>query len=267
MSVLIESLALEKLTDNLFQGTTPPGDNMRIFGGQVVAQSLLAAYETVDRGLCHSLHAYFIYPGNPLLPIRFEVARLRDGGSFMTRTVNAVQEDKVILTCSLSFHVEVEGMEHHIAGGEGVVHADALEHDDPRGYTLGIELRTCRPPKPGLVADTHPPRHRLWCRSWHPIGPDPRHHQAVMAYMSDFPFLSTIVQPHPVTWRTPGMQVASLDHAIWFHRPFDINQWHLCDLDSPSAHGERGFARGTFYNEAGVPVVSATQEGLLRYRP
>jgi acyl-CoA thioesterase-2 len=267
MKTLIEMLALECLGPNLFSGTTARRDEPRIFGGAAVAQSLLAAYETVEGMSCHSLHCYFIHPGDPAEPILYEVDRVRDGGSFATRGVVARQGSRPILNFIASFQKPAEGFEHQVASshiGEG---PDALFDDDLRGQAVGIQLRNSVVPRPGMEPTIRAPQHQMWFRSAQRLGTEPRFHQAVLAYASDFPQLPSIIQPHAVTWRTPGFQFTSLDHSIWFHRPFDFNNWHICEMDTPSASGQRGLSRGTVYSEAGVLVASVAQEAMLRMRP
>jgi acyl-CoA thioesterase-2 len=265
MAILVESLALEPIERDLFRGVTPPGSGARIFGGQVIAQCLLAAYETVEARACHSLHAYFIHPGDTSIPILFEVDRARDGGSFTTRRVTAVQNGRQILNFAASFQAPEEGFTHQ-SPAPSVAAPEALADDDPRGDSVGLQLRSVAVPRPGMVLGVRPPRHQVWMRSRQPLGEDLRFHQAALVYASDFPLLPTSVQPHPVTWGMRGIQRASLDHAVWFHRPFDFCQWHLYDMDSPSASGTRGLSRGAIYGPDGTLVASAAQEAMFRLR-
>lgn len=266
MTSLIDKLTLERVDHDVFRGFTAGYGGPRIFGGAAVAQALLAAYETVGELVCHSLHSYFIHPGDAAAPITFEVARIRDGGSFATRRVVLKQGERQILEMTASFQVPNDGPEHRI-GVDLAPLPDALVDDDPRGDAVGIQLRNSELPRPGFEPSIRPPRHRMWFRSQHPLPPGIRYHQAALAYASDFPQLPTIIQPHPLTWDTPGFQFTSLDHAIWFHRPFDFNRWHLCDMDTPCAAGERGFSRGTIHAEDGTVVASVTQEAMIRMRP
>lgn len=238
---------------------------VRLYGGAVVAQALLAAYETVEGHVCHSLHSYFIHPGDPAKPILYEVDRARDGGSFATRRVIAVQDGRQILNLAASFQKSAGGFEHQVPLGDAVAGPDDLI-DDLRGHAAGLQLRNVAEPRPGMVADHRPPLHQMWYRSVWPLGPDIRHHQAALAYASDYPMLPVMVQPHAVTWKTPGFQFASLDHSLWFHRPFDFMQWHLCDMDTPSTADGRGLGRGTIYAQDGTLVASVAQEGMIRMR-
>jgi len=279
---LIETLQLERLEVNLFRGITPEEEaRERIYGGQVIAQSLLAAYETVEDRVCHSLHCYFIRPGDPNVPIVFDVDRSRDGGSFTTRRVIAVQHGKQIFNLAASFQSAEEGFEHQSDMPEAPPPEeveDDLERekaqlkdappqvrawlDRPRP----IEMRTVggrwdHAPRPSE------PRQQVWFRARDPIGDDGRMQQVILAYASDMSLLGTGVKPHGVSWRTPGFQSASLDHAMWFHRPTDFNEWHLYHQESPSASGGRGFNLGQIYRASdGALVASCAQEGLMRMR-
>jgi len=280
---LVETLALERLEVNLFRGVSPDDGPGRIFGGQVIAQSLLAAYETVEDRVCHSLHCYFIRPGDPRVPIVFEVDRSRDGGSFTTRRVIAVQHGQQIFNLAASFQVPEDGFEHQ-APMPVVVRPDDLRSEaemmqavidkipeSQRAWMLRprpIEMRPVdgtsifsRGPK-----DKGEPESQVWFRAKAPIGEDPHMHQVVMAYASDMNLLSTAMRPHGVHWQTKGFQSASLDHAMWFHKQPNFNNWHLYAQDSPSASGGRGFIRGSIYSEDGVLVASVAQEGLIRMR-
>ncbi len=277
-TTLAGTLALERLEKNRFRGTTPDSWSGRIFGGQVIAQALLAAYETVEERPCHSLHAYFIRPGDPVVPIVFEVDRSRDGGSFATRRVIAIQDGKQILNLAASFQDAEEGFEHQVPVPEHPHWSELLAEIRPEdagkpdagratgwlssSVTRPIEIRTVE----GMLSPEgqQPPFNKYWFRAIDPIGDDPRLHQAILAYASDMGMLATATRPHPVTRRTPGLKSASLDHSMWFHRPIDFNAWHLYVQDSPIASGGRGFSRGSIYTEAGVLVASTAQEGMLR---
>ncbi|MDO7842309.1 acyl-CoA thioesterase [Sphingomonas immobilis] len=262
---LAERLALERSGPNVFRGFAPDIGGARIFGGAAVGQALLAAYETVEARVCHSLHCYFIHPGNPAEPVFYEVTRSRDGGAFATRHVSAVQDGRPILEMLASFQRPAPGFEHQATLPDAPDPA-TLGDDDQRGAAVGIQLRNVRLPRPGWTEEVQPPHHQTWLRSALPLGPELRHHQAALAYASDFPQLPTIVQPHPVTWSTPGFQVASLDHAIWFHRPFDFTGWHLCDMDTPSSSDERGLSRATVFAQDGTVVATVLQEAMIRLR-
>lgn len=267
IETLAEILTLEPIEMNLFRGFSPTGGPPRIFGGQVVAQALTAAYETVPERICHSLHCYFIHPGDPSVPILYEVDRARDGASFTTRRVTAIQHGRQIFNLAASFHV----MEH------GIEHQSTMPAVQPPNLA---PPRPLGPPSPGLDSQPayRPFQIRLvrpaegntssgdqaWMRARVGIGDRPRMHQAALAYASDLMLLGAAIRPHDIDWGTPGLQFASLDHAIWFHRPTDFNQWHLYVQDSPSASGARGFTRGELFSQDGVLVASVAQEGLIR---
>ena len=265
MKTLIQMLALERVEGDRFSGWAPDRTSSRIFGGGVVAQALLAAYETVEGRVCHSLHCYFIDLGDPALPMIFDVGRTRDGGSFATRHVTVTQDGRPILEMLASFQRPVASFEHQTVA-PAVAMPETLGDDDRRGEAAGIQLRNIRLPRPGFEPTVRPPTHRTWFRSEQPLGTDLRYHQAALAYASDFPQLPTIVQPHAVTWATPGFQFASLDHAIWFHRPLDFNAWHLCDMETPSSSDGRGVSRATIYSRDGVLVATLVQEAMIRMR-
>jgi acyl-CoA thioesterase-2 len=274
---LVDSLKLERLELNLFRGVSPPGWTGRIFGGQVIAQSLLAAYQTVEDRPCHSLHAYFIRPGDPSIPIVFEVDRARDGGSFTTRRVIAIQHGEQILNLAASFQRHEEGLEHQAPMPPGPswdemapeIRPEDAGQESPRLATgwLGsdtprpIEIRTVE----GLLSPPgiQEPRRQYWFRAREPIE-GAAMNQVVLAYASDMGMLVTTMRPHPVNRRTPGLQSASLDHALWFHRPLNFNRWHLYVQESPVAAAGRGFSRATIFSQDGVLVASSAQEGLLR---
>jgi acyl-CoA thioesterase-2 len=277
---LVDTLGLERLEVNLFRGTTPDNSPGRIFGGQVIAQSLLAAYETVEDRICHSMHCYFIRPGDPTVPIVFEVDRSRDGGSFTTRRVVAVQHGQQIFNLAASFQAPEEGFEHQVPMPATVGWADLPDEIEAQKEALKnapdaakkwlsrprpIEMRSA---DARSYFNTGPkdPENQTWFRAKAPIGDDQHMHQVVLAYASDMNLLSTGMRPHAVHWQTPGFQSASLDHAMWFHKPVNFNNWHLYAQDSPSASGGRGFIRGSIFAEDGTLVASVAQEGLMRMR-
>ncbi len=261
---LAEVFDLEQIDDNRFRGRTPQGASGPVFGGQVIAQALLAAYRTVDAGRpCHSLHSYFLRPGDPRIPILYEVDRARDGGSFTMRRVVAVQHGKQIFNLSASFQTPVAGFEHQVAAPPhtGWAEMESERRVISRAFPQLVETRTVE----GTLspAGRQPPHNQTWFRARETLT-GVSMHQAALAYASDMGLLSTAIRPHPVDRMTPGLQIASLDHAVWFHRPFDFNQWHLYVQDSPISTGARGYVRGAVYSEDGALVASALQEGLLR---
>ena len=280
---LVEALKLERLEVNLFRGFTPDEESReRIYGGQVIAQSLLAAYETVEDRVCHSLHCYFIRPGDPNIPIIFDVDRSRDGGSFTTRRVVAIQHGQQIFNLAASFQVAETGFEHQseipdAPGWDSVeddieVQRQMLKDAPPAARAWldrpqPIEMRTVGHRYGGPSPTPREPVQQVWFRARESIGPDPYMHQVILAYASDMSLLGTSIRPHGVSWQTPGVQTASLDHAMWFHRPTDFNEWHLYHQESPSASGGRGHNLGYIYRASdGALVATCAQEGLMRMR-
>jgi acyl-CoA thioesterase-2 len=275
---LVETLALEPIEMNLFRGASVEGGGPRVFGGHVIAQALLAAYETVEDRICHSIHCYFIRPGDPKVPILYEVDRARDGASFTTRRVTAIQHGEQIFNLAGSFQVAESGLEHQlplpdVPAPEGLPDSfeqfKAMIEKMPEatrrmmGRPRPIEQRPVDPRQPNQKA---PAVSNNWIRARAEIGPDQHLHQAILAYASDMGLLETSMRPHGVHWQTPGLQSASLDHALWFHRPINFNDWHLYSQESPSASGARGFVRGEIFDQDGRLVASVAQEGLLRQR-
>lgn len=277
---LVELLDLAPIGDDHFQGESENLGFPNVFGGQVLGQGLMAASRTVESRLPHSMHAYFLRPGNHRLPIDYEVQRVRDGGSFSVRRVIARQDGKEILTGSVSFQVEEVGFDHQI-DMPPAPDVDTLQSEQEQNETLKphvpeklhrsitrerpIEIRPVNPVNP-LAPEVRPPVKQSWMRAQGSLPDDPVLHRCLLAYASDFSFLGTSLNPHGVTFMTKGMQVASLDHAIWFHREFRMDDWLLYDKDSPSAFGGRGFNRGNIFNRDGVLVASTTQEALIRQR-
>ena len=280
--ILTETLALERIEVNTFRGVSPEDGPGRIFGGQVISQSLLAAYETVEDRICHSLHCYFIRPGDPRIPILFEVDRSRDGGTFTTRRVIAVQNGKQIFNLAASFQVAEDGFEHQApmpavrSPDDMAAEAEAQKKAVLEGMSEEMRRMMNRPRPIEMVGRDNygfgrkpkpsEPKSDTWMRAVAPIGDDARMHQVILAYASDMNLLSTAMRPHGVAWQTPGLQSASLDHAMWFHKASNFNDWHLYTQDSPSASGGRGFVRGAIYGQDGTLVASVAQEGLMRLK-
>ena len=273
MSELAGLLNIEAIDLDMFRGHTPPGETRRIYGGQVVAQALTAAYRTIDGRVCHSMHAYFIRGGDPKIPILFKVERVRDGGTFTMRRVVALQHGQQIFNLAASFQVPEPGLEHQIEmpatpGPEGLMDEDELRAaggETEQRRTWPIEVRPVDPPPYGK-APIMDPNQSVWFRARDPLGSDPMVHQCGLAYATDMTLLDTSLRPHGVEWSSGRLQVASLDHALWFHHPSDFTQWHLYVQDSPSASGGRGFNRGSIFSADGKLVASATQKALIRYR-
>jgi acyl-CoA thioesterase II len=273
---LIELLDLEDIEVNVFRGVSPQVDAQRVFGGQVAGQALVAAARTVepDRRV-HSLHAYFLRPGDPAVPILYEVDRLRDGRSFTTRRVVAIQHGRPIFNLSASFHIHEQGLDHQIPMDPDVVPADSLPDFNTRWApwrdVLGEYYERPRPIDSRYVdwsppdrAEPLPPHQRIWIRADGRLPDDPVLHQCVVTYASDMTLLDTALLPHGGTYRSAHIQMASLDHAMWFHRPFRADEWLLYVQDTPSASDGRGIARGLFFTEGGDLAVSVVQEGLVR---
>lgn len=278
MDELIKTLTLEQIEVNMFRGFTPPEERFRIFGGQVIAQALLAAYKTIEGRVCHSLQSYFIRPGDPNVPVLYQVERSRDGKSFATRRVIAIQKGEQIFNLACSFQIPEQGLEHQsklpdVPGPDQVLdeteRMKARFKDNPEELLRWmrdrpIEMRPINPMN-FLKPEPLPAEENIWFRARGDVGEDIVMNQAILAYASDMSLLSTGMRPHGVSWQT-GMQTASLDHIIWFHRPTNFARWHLYVQDSPSGSGARGFNRGTIYREDGVLIASVAQEGLMRQR-
>lgn len=276
---LIDTLSLEAIEVNLFRGVSPDDGFPRIFGGLVIAQALLAAYETVPERLCHSLHAYFIRPGDVKAPVLYQVERARDGGTFTTRRVAAIQHGEQIFNLAASFQIAEDGLEHQTEMPAApdpeslATEAErALEQKDKIHPKL-LEHLTRRPidvrwadPQDILNPVKKAPHKQVWMRARQPIGDDVRMQQAMLAYASDMAFMETALRVHGLTWTTPGLQSASLDHAMWFHHPSDFNEWHLFEQDSPSTSQGRGLVRGQMFSRDGKLVASVAQECLMRVR-
>ena len=278
---LIELFDLERIELNLFRGHSPDDGWRRIYGGQVLGQALAAASRTVDDRSCHSFHAYFLRAGDPKVPILYEVDRARDGRSFTARRVIAVQHGRQILNMAASFQIAEDGLDHQDAMPE-VPDPEALDSivtlvertDDPLRKEYWTYIMRNRPVelRPVVSAGAPDPARsaavqNVWFRTAGPVPDDTVVQQSMLAYMSDFSLLDTATHPHGVNFLHPRMQVASLDHAMWFHRPFRAQEWLLYALDSPSAGGARGFARGSIFDRDGRMVASVAQEGLIRMHP
>lgn len=281
LSELVDLLSLERIDAHLFRGGCQDLGWGRLFGGQVLAQALSAALQTVDEArVCHSLHGYFLRAGDASEPVVLLVDPIRDGGSFTTRRVVARQHGRPIFNLAASFHAPEPGLHHAVAppeapGPEGIPSerelASAFEGLIPdtlfRQVAAGrpIEIRPVDPVDP-LDPTARPPRRQVWFRAAGPLEAPPHVHQFLLAYASDFHFLATALQPHGRTWLDPTLQMASLDHAMWFHAPVDMNEWILYDVTSPWSGHARGLAHGRFWSRDGTLLASTAQEGLLRER-
>jgi len=282
MQELLDILDLEQLEHNLYRGRSPATSWQRVFGGQVIGQALVAAQRTVDQARhVHSLHCYFMRPGDVSVPIVYQVERLRDGGSFTTRRVTAIQHGEAIFSLESSFQVEEGGLDHQFEMPTGVPHPDTLMNgreviaaygdrvpDNIRRYwerERPIEM------KPVFLEhytsrEKLPPMQQIWIRVTGPVPDDRATQSVVLAYLSDMTLLDTSTFAHGRILFDPDIQAASLDHAMWFHRPHRLDGWLLYSQDSPSASGARGFTRGLIYGEDGALVASVAQEGLIRLR-
>nr|WP_157021195.1 acyl-CoA thioesterase II [Zongyanglinia huanghaiensis] len=277
--ILLNLLDLERLDRNLYRGIGSGGETpTRIYGGQVIAQALAAAYATVPDRLCHSLHAYFIRAGDPSLPVIYEVDPSRDGGSFTTRRVVAMQNGKQILNLAASFHISESGWQHqhsipNVPEPDQLVsraeqhsqHAHRIESSQRTEFTRErpFEIREVDPRDPLNPVETSDINH-MWIRMEAAKGANPQLQHILMAYASDFGLLGSALRPHGLTWYRPEAMTASLDHTMWFHAPVHFENWHLYSMDSPFAGGGRGFNRGSIYTQDGQLVASVAQEGLMR---
>jgi acyl-CoA thioesterase-2 len=277
---LLALMDLERIEVNIFRGNSPADSWQRVFGGQVIGQALVAACRTVEDRNAHSLHAYFLRPGDPKVPILYEVDRIRDGKSFTTRRVVAIQHGQAIFSMSVSFQVDEPGFEHQI-DMDDVPPPETLPTEAERRRVLAdkvpeqlrhwfsrerpIELRPVDPqdvlhPKPKK------PVQHVWVKATGPLPDSVALQQIVLAYASDMTLLDTCLLPHGVNWFSQTVQMASLDHAMWFHHPFRCDEWLLYVQDSPSSSHARGFNRGSIYTREGKLVASVAQEGLIRRR-
>ena len=276
---LVDLLELEPIELNIYRGRNRDIGSGRIFGGQVLAQALVAARRTVDEDRpAHSLHGYFILPGDLEVPVVYFVDRLRDGRSYTTRRVTAIQQGRAIFNMAASFHRPETGPDHQAPAPEVPApeelrseleiireHAARIPEDLRPVLTQDrpLDFRPVDPrdpfdPRPG------PPSRRTWVRAVGELDDDVLHHQAVLAYASDYDLLGAALLPHGRTFRQKDVMAATLDHALWFHRPFRADEWLLYAIESPVTAGGRGFARGTFFSREGTLVASVVQEGVVR---
>lgn len=274
-------LDIERLDTNRFRGLSPASSWGRVYGGQVLAQGLVAATRTVPaERVLHSLHGYFLLAGSPKVPIDYEVELLRDGGSFTTRRVLAMQEGRAIFAMTASFHVSEPGFAHQSRMpdvpppeevpplGEVLARSDAMAPDTMRAYYAResrFDVRVVEYDRyQGAYYST--PRQHIWMKAKQPLPERPAVHAAVLVYASDMAMIDTALIAHGKVMFDPGMQLASLDHALWLHRPVRADQWLLYALESPFAGGGRGLTRGAFYSREGALIATVSQEGLMRAR-
>jgi acyl-CoA thioesterase-2 len=281
LDALIRQLDLEQLEVNLFRGQSKDLWGPRVFGGQVIGQALVAAERTIEGRVPHSLHAYFLLPGDSDAPIVYQVERVRDGRSFSARRVQAIQHGRPILSMIASFQTPEGGLEHAapmpdvpppgllapqtelnerwLAGAGPVPPRTAEALLAPSAIEFRpIEPRNPFQPSPGE------PHQAVWFRAVDRVPDDPRLHRCILAYATDYSLVGTALRPHGRSWYQPSMVVASIDHALWFHRAARVDEWLLYAMDSPSAQGARGLARGLIYDSGGRLVASVAQEGLMR---
>ena len=277
---LVSLLVLEQLDVDLFRGIQPDSGRQRVFGGQVAAQSVVAANRSVDDVfVMHSLHSYFLRPGDPAVPIIYDVERIRDGRSFATRRVMARQHGRPIYYLTANFQQPEDGFEHQnrmpdvVGPDDGVPMAELARQRGAAAADLwqrewaALDVRYIGTSTMGLPDDPdRPARAQLWIRVAGALGDDPLTHQAAFTYASDLTLLGAALVPHGVHFGTPGLQMASLDHTVWFHRPFRADEWWLYDQASPVAVGGRGLATAGVYAQDGSLVATVAQEGLIRFR-
>jgi len=280
LETLLSILDIETLAENLFRGLSPQIGWQRVFGGQVIGQALVAAHRTVNGRPAHSLHAYFLRAGDPAVPIIYEVDRIRDGGSFSTRRVVAIQHGQAIFSMAASFHKPEQGLQHQIKmpevpapeslPSEAELKASLINRVPPQVKAYWererpIELRPVDLSR-YLAPENRAPSQQVWIRATGKLGDDLALHQCVLAYASDFTLLDTALIAHGRFVFDPRLMLASLDHAIWFHRSFRADDWLLYVQDSPTSGGGRAFCRGTLFTREGELVASTAQEGLVRER-
>jgi acyl-CoA thioesterase II len=278
LAELLQLLELEPLEVDLFRGASRDIGSPQVFGGQVLGQALHAAHATVEGRQVHSLHAYFLRRGDFNAPIVYQVDRSRDGGSFSSRRVVAIQHGAQIFHMSASFQGQENGLEHQLPMPpvpppdalpdlRELLEAQSLPLPDAvrrfAGRNSPFEFRSVQPlqlaqPDPGE------PRLDVWFRAVDEVGVDPRRHAELLAYVSDYHLVAAALLPHRYTLGSPGIVVASIDHAMWFHRPLRVDDWLLYSIESPAAAGARGFARASIFTRGGVLVASTAQEGLMR---
>ncbi len=278
---LVALLDLETIEVNIFRGVSPKVGWQRVFGGLVIAQALVAATRTVAGRVPHSLHAYFMLGGDPAVPIIYEVDRIRDGRSFTTRRVVAIQHGQAIFSLAASFQIEEPGLEHAFAMPE-VPDPESLPTEAQVMASLGdavpesvrryfarkraVEFRPVGTSRFLRRGGKLPAQQMMWVKTVSKLGDDPALHRAVLAYLSDMTLLDTALISHGKSVFDRNLQVASLDHALWFHRSFRADEWLLYVQDSPNTSGGRGLTRGSLYSRDGALVASVAQEGLIRLR-
>ncbi|MAD18357.1 MAG: acyl-CoA thioesterase II [Alteromonadaceae bacterium] len=277
---LVDLLTLEKIEDGLFRGQSWDLGFRALFGGQVMGQAIAAAQLTLPDGrVAHSFHAYFLLPGDAKKPVVFDVQTVRDGRSFSTRRVKAIQNGRSIFYMTASFQQPEQGLEHQFAQMPDVPMPEDLPRDttfddkelgklstrmrEAIAYHKPLDMRSVQqidPVNPGV----HEPKRYIWMKAEEALLGNVHLNQAMLSYASDYHFLSTAIQPHGVSVRDKNLIMATIDHAVWFHHPFDFDDWVLYCAESPFSGGARGLVRGQFFNRQGKLVASSMQEGLMR---
>ena len=278
---LLKLMQLRRIDENVFEGDSHDIGTPQVFGGQVLGQALAAAGQTVDGRATHSIHAYFLRRGDVSEPITYTVDRARDGGSFSNRRVVASQRGKPIFNMAASFQVHEPGLEHQlpmpdVPGPDGLRDRGDIEpevlaqfHEKMRAYLTRKRPFHVRPLHRTnlLKPEKMDPVKYVWIKAVDKLPDDPLLHQVLFTYVSDYELLGTATLPHEIVFTDANVKMASLDHAVWFHRPFRVDEWLLLAFDSPAAAGARGLARGTVYTRNGQLVASGAQEGLIRVGP
>ena len=275
---LIRILDLEPIEVNIFRGVSPPEKRQRVFGGQVAGQALVAAARTVpaDRRV-HSLHAYFLRPGDPSVPILYEVDRIRDGRSFTTRRVVAIQHGQAIFNLAASFQIDEPGLDYQRPMPDApppeslptfterfAPYADRMGDWYSRPRPIDLRHVDAPVPRDRVPGEATPASQKVWLRADGRLPDDPVLHTCVVTYASDMTLLDTVLLPHGLSWQEANLRMASLDHAMWFHRPFRADEWMLYDQDAPSTSNARGLVHGSIFTAGGALAVSVVQEGLVR---
>lgn len=278
---LLKLLELERIEINLFRGESRDIGAPQVFGGQVLGQALMAAYATVEGRMVHSLHAYFLRPGDFDAPIVYEVDRARDGGSFSNRRVIAIQHGAQIFNMTASFQTPQEGFEHQVSMPQVPPPEELRDYESYRRELLSLipeklrrvfqherpfEFRAVRLPDYLKPEKLEPLKH-IWFRAVDRLPAKQTLHRCLLAYVSDYHLLDAATLPHGISWVQDNVRIASIDHAMWFHADVRVDDWLLYSIDSPSASGARGFARGSIFTRAGKLVASTGQEGLIRVLP
>lgn len=272
LTVLDLDSSQARTTEDIFVGASQPMPHGRVYGGQVLAQSIVAAQRTVDpQRTAHSLHGYFLRPGDADKPITFSVDRIHDGRSFSTRRTQAFQDGAPIFSMIASFELESPGLEHELPMPDGLPSPEELapasmDADSERrnGWDRPVEHRNIPSEAYGAVGDGRVLRHAVWMRTTRPIPDDPALHRAVLVYLTDMNVQETVLRAHGLTWSAPGLKLASLDHAMWWHRDGRADEWMLYVQESPSARAGRGLTQGRIYSRDGVLLASVAQEIMVR---